>query len=750
MRPLVRGALALTIVLLAAPLARGACTSRRCADSQGAVDAVRLEVARQCDCAKATTHKGYVRCATGVIKAAMRDGGLPRKCKDVVRRCEAQTTCGMAGAQVCCAITPRGKVRGRVMRDGGHCRGNACADVPYAVDACTNQGACVQTPKVKAFRSIQQVFSTSCALSSCHSALARKGELVLDYEDLSYQNLVDRPAVNPEAQAMGLMRVKSGDPANSFLIRKLRGLGPGDSMPQASPQLPEPIIRVIEDWIARGAHTTAEECPALAAKSEIRPLHGGPVQTVCDEKPIDQGPFVWKPEPPLEVPAPDEGIQLYVPSRPVAPGTEWEECYAFRPNWQQIAAANGLDNFRGLTIKEQVYRMHQGSHHLLLYAYFGQYPDQWPHDRAFPCFAASCVNPADCPPDSEKRLPIGGTQVAGIRYEVSYPQGVGIPVLLLSDNVVLIANVHYTNPFQPPQPIHGEAWLNLYFYDPGQWKVLLDGIFAINYRDMFVEPYETKTLTHMWSPRSILTHKPIDAAVFQLFGHMHKRGRSFQIDYVKGGQCSVSGDLCGRDDDCACKPYETKCTPGQTCVRQAGAEDTMIYHTTEWDNAPVVDFPKPYLLINRDEGLRWTCVHQNGSRDDPNFPPKRCTEGCKSCGWTGGRCSTNGKLCRSDVACEAGETCVADEGGLSPSGFRCKAAADATPQGEFCCPGECTSSADARVCWFTRGVDLGYEQAPRAFPEGEPMPLVFGELADDDMCNMFGYQVDQASLPLIE
>src|ERR687887_612761 len=275
MRPLVRGALALTIVLLAAPLARGACTSRRCADSQGAVDAVRLEVARQCDCAKATTHKGYVRCATGVIKAAMRDGGLPRKCKDVVRRCEAQTTCGMAGAQVCCAITPRGKVRGRVMRDGGHCRGNACADVPYAVDACTNQGACVQTPKVKAFRSIQQVFSTSCALSSCHSA--------------------------------------------------------------------------------------------LATKSEIRPLHGGRVQTVCDEKPIDQGPFVWKPEPPLEVPAPDDGMQLYVPSRPVAPGTEWEECYAFRPNWQQIAAANGLDNFRSLTIKEQVYRMHQGSHHLLLY-----------------------------------------------------------------------------------------------------------------------------------------------------------------------------------------------------------------------------------------------------------------------------------------------------------------------------------------------------------------------------------------------
>ena len=27
------------------------------------------------------------------------------------------------------------------------------------------------------------------------------------------------------------------------------------------------------------------------------------------------------------------------------------------------------------------------------------------------------------------------------------------------------------------------------------------------------------------------------------------------------------------------------------------------------------------------------------------------------------------------------------------------------------------------------------------------MPLVFGLLADDDMCNMFGYFINQADLP---
>ena len=38
------------------------------------------------------------------------------------------------------------------------------------------------------------------------------------------------------------------------------------------------------------------------------------------------------------------------------------------------------------------------------------------------------------------------------------------------------------------------------------------------------------------------------------------------------------------------------------------------------------------------------------------------------------------------------------------------------------------------------------EQAPRSFAEGDPMPLVFGQLADDDMCNMFGYFINQADL----
>jgi hypothetical protein len=139
---------------------------------------------------------------------------------------------------------------------------------------------------------------------------------------------------------------------------------------------------------------------------------------------------------------------------------------------------------------------------------------------------------------------------------------------------------------------------------------------------------------------------------------------------------------CGRNEDC----------PGaQTCNKNAAAEDTTIYYTTAWDQAPIVDFPAPYFRVQRDEGLRWTCTHTNGIEGDPGRPPKKCYDGCTTCGW------------------------------------------DAT----------------TRTCKFTRGHDLhiaGYTDPYKEYQEGEPMPLVFGQLADDDMCNMFGYFINQADL----
>ncbi len=595
----------------------------------------------------------------------------------------------------------------------GNLRMTLCANFDPNEDAKVSVGELVQgvrsaldgcpiNLRAKTFRSIQQVFDQSCALSSCHSSIARQGGLVLSSEDVSYANLVDVAPEHPDAGSMGLMRVASGDPENSFLLRKLRGMGPGDTMPQAGGMLSEEIIEVIEEWIARGAHSTLEECEALGPSNQAGGgAHGGPVQTVCDAEPIDPGDFVWEPEPPLPAPAPGEGVQLYVPPRTVDAGTEWESCYAFRVDWREQGRLVGLTNGGTPTIKWQEYRMHEGSHHLLVYAYFGTYRDwEWPEGH-FPCSAANCIRPGictnntctsgkegesctvdedcdECPPDGRTILPIGGTQVAGTRYQVFYPDGVGIPIL--GPDSVIIANLHYTNPFQPAQEIYSEAWLNFYFHEVGEFKVVLDGIFAIGFNDLLVEPYETRVMDTIWRPSGILTDLG-DAYVFQLFGHMHKRGTLFQIDLVRGGTCSGSGNLCAKDSDCRCRPANRNCTPDQVCNIGPNYEDTTIYRTNAWDNAPVVDYPEPYLLVPKDAGLRYTCEHINGIEGDEDYQPKKCHEGCRTCGW----------------------------------------------------------DPETRTCVFERGVQLGFHDEVRTYQEGEPIPLVFGELADDDMCNMFGY-----------
>jgi hypothetical protein len=667
------------VLWLIPELAEAQCTNARCTDLD-AVANVRALVGAACDCEGARSHGQYVKCAKQIVKAAVRDGTLQKPCRGSIMKCEARSTCGKANRNICCVVSPKGKVKALAVR-GPTCprSGTMCEGHGSLADACTIEGACVQRGGIQSFRSVQRVFTTSCALPSCHSTFARQGGLVLDSEDVSYKSLVNRDAVHPEAPD-GLLRVQPGDPAASYLVQKLRGQGPGDVMPQSGGPLAEPLIEMIEAWIARGARTYAEECADANACDDDGPI----------------GDYHWEPLPALEVPASNDGIQLYFPKLDVPSGTEWERCYAVRPDWAAVKAQMGLGSNELLVIRQQTYRMHPGSHHLLLYAYVGAHPEQWP-DGPFPCLAANCIDPGDCPVDTDNIndpddptdddtalvLPIGGTQVAGTRYEVNYPPGVGIPIL--SNNEVLIVNPHYTNPFQPAQPIYGEAWLNLFFYKSGEYKVLLDGIFAINFADLFVEPFETRTISRVWQPRPILGGPPgsVDAAVFQLFGHMHKRGSEFQIDYLRGGSCSVSTSRpCGRDSDCP---------DGQTCVRVPGAEDTTIYYTTAWDQAPIMDFPYPYFPVAGDEGLRWTCTHTNGVEGDPTRPPKRCTEGCRSCGWD-----------------------------------------DAT-----------------RTCIFERGVQQGFHDTVRVYQEGDPMPLVFGELADDDMCNMFGYFIHGDQLPLI-
>lgn len=107
------------------------------------------------------------------------------------------------------------------------------------------------------FQSIQDtVFTPIC--SKCHIGASAPQGLQLDAAH-SYNLLVGVPS----NEQPGLLRVKPGDPDNSYMVRKIEGAPgiDGGQMPLGETPLPQGTIDAIRQWITNGA----PNAPAAAA-----------------------------------------------------------------------------------------------------------------------------------------------------------------------------------------------------------------------------------------------------------------------------------------------------------------------------------------------------------------------------------------------------------------------------------------------------------------------------------------------------
>ena len=94
-----------------------------------------------------------------------------------------------------------------------------------------------------------EIFTPTCANIGCHDPLGQQSQMVLS-AGRAYASTVNVSSVEMPA----LMRVKPDDPANSYLYRKITGAGiTGDRMPQGLPPLSDAQIKLVRDWIRRGA-----------------------------------------------------------------------------------------------------------------------------------------------------------------------------------------------------------------------------------------------------------------------------------------------------------------------------------------------------------------------------------------------------------------------------------------------------------------------------------------------------------------
>lgn len=94
-----------------------------------------------------------------------------------------------------------------------------------------------------------EVFTPSCALVGCHDPLGASSGMVLS-AGRAYGEIVGKPSV----EVASLSRIQPGSPDNSYLYRKIVGTAiTGSRMPLVGGPLDDAKIRLVRDWIRRGA-----------------------------------------------------------------------------------------------------------------------------------------------------------------------------------------------------------------------------------------------------------------------------------------------------------------------------------------------------------------------------------------------------------------------------------------------------------------------------------------------------------------
>ncbi|MBI4605328.1 MAG: hypothetical protein HY721_25470 [Planctomycetes bacterium] len=262
----------------------------------------------------------------------------------------------------------------------------------------------------------REVFATSCATTSCHSAGAAKGGLVLEGMR-AYASLYQLTPDNDAAASAGLLRVKPGSLLESFLYRKITDDLAGDwgkRMPDVGPLLPQAKIDLIRDWIEHGA------APSTARD--------------------------------ITLPPPSKGEQILIPPFEVKPGEEVQRNYYFKLKTDTEIWVNRI---------ELLYP--PGSHHLNLFTGApAPFPDGYfEEDFKIVPFADWSLRASSQTGRLDWRLPPG----VAVKFKAH-------------DQV--LAQIHFVNIGTQTSPIGGCAAINFHAVDPNPSLVPLGSLFLQN------------------------------------------------------------------------------------------------------------------------------------------------------------------------------------------------------------------------------------------------------------------------------
>lgn len=124
----------------------------------------------------------------------------------------------------------------------------ACGELKSPTDPVGGGGEPID-PTATFTRVQNEVFTPNCTTVGCHDTIGQQSQLVLT-AGRAYASTVNVSSV----EMPSLQRITPNDPSNSYLYRKITGAGIiGDRMPLNRPPLPDDRIRLVRDWIRRGA-----------------------------------------------------------------------------------------------------------------------------------------------------------------------------------------------------------------------------------------------------------------------------------------------------------------------------------------------------------------------------------------------------------------------------------------------------------------------------------------------------------------
>ena len=551
--------------------------------------------------------------------------------------CVAAAVYAVDGAGEC----PAPRCGNGIQEDGEECDdGN-----DFDGDAC--RGDCKRS-ECEAFASTYDLIQRAvfenrgCTEQLCHSSQAPAGGLDLTAGN-SYANLIDVAATT----VPGFKRIDPGNRESSLLWLNVAAKtfpedfqAPVRAMPVGPNILSANEVEALRLWIESGGAARTGTVPGTAALLDA-----------C----------LPEPEPiaiePLAPPAPDKGIQLHMPAWTLEPKSESEVCYtSYYDLTGQIPAQFLSPDGKSFRYRAVEIRQDPLSHHLIVDLFRGaQGPadPSWgpyycnggvrdgelcnPLDRGF-CGAGDCATPPDpdaiaCigfgPLEGLSTLTGGGFAFAQETTALfTFPAGV-YDEIPLKGNVLW--NSHAFNLTKRRGKLEG--WVNIYFPESGQQRLLQQQIFntlKIFWDVPFVNISQPRELPPFGEHEICNVHvfgrspEPFvgsalranqSAHIFELSGHMHRHGKRFQIFR---GMFLCDG---GSNDGAACSPFQEEMCPAGTC-RDAGGrapQDALLYTNFIYNDPVVQRFPEPLVFTGTDpvvdRALTYCAHYDNGAAD---------------------------------------------------------------------------------------------------------------------------------------